>query len=166
MRREKVEKRLETVKIWKLTELLELNEDQSVKFFPRFKAMEDQIRDINKQQDRLVEDMEDAIKANKGDGDLKKMMAQMMDLQKKRDDLKKGFLDKSTDILSVPQQAKLLIFDRRFPERMRDAIDRVRDGHRGMLPPMPGMFGGPDGMMDDDDDGGPPPPPPPHGGGW
>ncbi len=46
--------RLEMMKMWRLTEELDLSEEQAGKFFPRYNALEKEIMEMNKDQKEIL----------------------------------------------------------------------------------------------------------------
>jgi len=105
---------------WKLTEYLDISEEQGDKFFPRFNSFQKEHKLILKQIGELFDDVEEMIDDKKvDDGKVIKIQNQINDLLHERHTLKNNFLDKNKDILTDEQFAKLLIFEHIFKRKMK-----------------------------------------------
>jgi Spy/CpxP family protein refolding chaperone len=130
----------EAFRLYKMTEYLELTEDQTAKIFPRMAALRkaqdeamDQIRDKQKELRELV-DKEDWSKGAKLADEIFALKgAQMQKHHQAMGDIMK--------LLNDEQRAKMQLFERRFAGHLERMHERFQgDG--------PGMGPGPD--MDDD----------------
>ncbi|MBO8130849.1 MAG: hypothetical protein H0Z29_04935 [Candidatus Marinimicrobia bacterium] len=113
--------RLRTIKIWKLTEYLDLTEDQSTRFFPRFNNLEDIIRDKYKEKMYLVKKIEEEI--DKKDGsitsrEVNSYIDKLYGIDKDIINEKEKFIRGLSDILTPEQQLKYLIFEDKFRMQM------------------------------------------------
>jgi len=54
--------RLEMMKMWKLTDELELTEEQAEKFFPQYRTLMSDLEDVTKQQHEVMKQIEDSKK--------------------------------------------------------------------------------------------------------
>ncbi|MBZ0264028.1 hypothetical protein K8I28_05110 [bacterium] len=126
--RKQVRERVQTVKMLKLTESLELTEEQSIRFFPRFKKYEAEIDSATDQVDDAIETLRLAIESGISDKELTESMAEIETLIQRRENKIDQLIHGFDDILSVQQQAKLLVFQHVFPMKMREIIDDMRGG--------------------------------------
>ncbi|MEZ4397833.1 MAG: hypothetical protein R3C71_13080 [Candidatus Krumholzibacteriia bacterium] len=141
----------EAFRLYKMTEYLELTEDQTAKIFPRMAALRkaqdesmDQIRDKQKELRELV-DKEDWSKGAKLADEIFAMKgAQMQKQHQAMDEIRK--------LLNDEQRAKMALFERRFAGHMERMHERFQGDGPGMGP---GMGAGP--HWNDDDDDMPPP---------
>lgn len=111
------------MKILKLSELLELNDEQTVRFFPRYRKYEDTIFET----DRLFRDVMMKISSDEIDlqpeDSIRAAIVQYYQIEEKRIKDLKEFVDSVSDILSLRQQALLVSFEHQFPMRMREVLN-------------------------------------------
>jgi hypothetical protein len=118
--REKIEQ-LEKIK---LIETLTMDEQTTLKFFARRTEFRDKLRDLTNKEDDLLDKMDSIIKSSK-DKDNSKcrgMIDQYYEFEQKIFDAKKSFINSLPDILSEEQIAKLLVFQKKFREEVRDIL--------------------------------------------
>lgn len=130
---------IETIKIWKMTEALNLDEDQAAKLFPRLAQLEASRREFHRQQRLLRDELTELLKQQPlRDQEVKARLERLERAEidfRGREQVIRGGL---RSILSVEQQARLALFEDRFESEMRRAIQDLRQRHRG-LPPGPGQ---------------------------
>ena len=173
---ERVRERVRTMRMWKLTEVLSLDEATAAKLFPLLKAYDDKMEPVIKDMMEAHKQLRDANKAGKLDDKtattlVERLLADRKQMQAMEDqriaDVRK--------VLSPQQQAKLLIAMPRIDQMVGGAIRRAMRGKGmggmggpgmggpgmrggkggpGMGPGGPGMGGGGPmgGGWDDDDD--------------
>ncbi|MBD3165781.1 hypothetical protein GF324_04225 [bacterium] len=129
----KIRERIETMKIYKLTEEVGFSEEQAAKFFPRYRAFENEMEELEIELRRTGEDMLRATEQDKSESEIRELLNKALELEEKRLQRQHKFLRGLDDVLSVKQQARLMIFEHRFHEKMREAIRE----HRGFGPPPP-----------------------------
>ncbi len=124
---------MRTMMIWKLTEELDLREEQADKFFPRFRKHRKEI-DMLKTKERLLGKSlnQNANNKNKLTGsEVNKIIKESTTLRKKMADLEEKFLIESGDILDPNQQAKLGLFKQKMMKDMKGKMKK-RQKRRGM----------------------------------
>lgn len=118
---------VETIRIWKLTELLNLSEDQSTRFFPKLKIMK-QLRDEYEQKRmKAITEMEDMLHAEKKNDKMitdKLQEIEQYDIKFHADEAK--MRKEIASILTPEQQAKFMLFQMRFEEDLRMAIHKAQ----------------------------------------
>ncbi len=121
---------IEIMKKWKLTEYLNLTEDQAEKFFPRLNELENQLKEIaEKRQEfnKILNDMADGNDAN--NKEMNKIINQIYDLEVEKLKIRKDHYKNIDDILTIEQKAKYLVFEKKFKKRMKNQF-RERDGFK------------------------------------
>lgn len=130
--REQMRKRIETLKVWRLTEELNLTTEQSEKFFPAYnqftddrKAIEEERRTVFDQLNLLtVEDNPDNKKINE-------LMDKLDNIDQKINGLRAKFRQDIKNILSTKQIGRLYVFEvefmRHIQEIMHDAKMEMRE---------------------------------------
>lgn len=138
MRRGDVESRVRTMKIWKMTEELDLSKDQAAKFFPLLNKMEDQQDDL---REKISDDLEKLEKLvwdkNTKDSDINKLVSQIETYQTQELELRKQFRADVKSVLTAAQMGKLILFNHRFPQIMRELMQE-QQGPPGPPTPRPG----------------------------
>ena len=120
---------MRTMMIWKLTEELDLREEQADRFFPRFRKHRKEI-DVLKTRERLLGKSlnQNVNNKNKLTGsEVNKIIKESTALRKKMADLEEKFLIDSGDILNPNQQAKLGLFKQKM---MKDMKGKMKKRHK------------------------------------
>lgn len=123
----KPRKNMKVMMKWKLTEYLDLNEQQAEKFFPKMNTYEKKRKDISTQIRLLKENIEKQISLNSSN--MRKNKASIEELQK----LEKNLIDAKTEyflsiqsVLDPVQVTKLLIFDKKFKKVLKQELKNKR----------------------------------------
>jgi homogentisate 1,2-dioxygenase len=119
--------RIENLKKVRLMEILELNEDQSVRFFARFNEHENTKRDLTKEKNEVLDKIERLVRNHGDEKEFGRVFAEFETVNRKIGDEKLRFFNSLNDILSVEQRGKLLLFERRFEQELREAL---REGQK------------------------------------
>lgn len=118
-RREKIE----ALRIYKMTEFLNLSEQQAMNFYPRLNAFENTIRQKHKEQIRLIKEIDKKVKeGNYNPNDVKKYCSQLANYEREMIQEKERFIESLNDILTPEQQLKYLIFEAHFREHLIRSI--------------------------------------------
>lgn len=119
--------RIERFKRMRLVEMLDLNEEQSVRFFPRLNEFENSRREIKKQKDEVLDKIDRLIRNSVSDQkEYEKLFAEVEAIDRKAGEEKLTFFNSLSDLLSIQQRAKLVLFERRFEAELRDAVREVQ----------------------------------------
>ena len=125
--------RIERFKKMRMVEMLELKEEQSVRFFARHNEMENNRRALEKQRDEVLDKIERLLR-NKADAkEYEKLFADVDSLNRQLTEEKRTFFNGLGDLLTVEQQAKLMLFERRFEKELREAVREVQQRRRGRM---------------------------------
>lgn len=119
-RAERIEK-LRAIRIWKMTEYLNLTEEQSARFFPRLRKNEEKIKEKYREKQILLDEIDRLIKEKDGkltEQDVRKYIGKLNQINQEIVKLKTSFIIESSDILTPEQQLKCMIFDDRFRNQM------------------------------------------------
>lgn len=124
-RAENVRKRIETLKMWKLTKTLDLDEVTAAKLFPMLNRFDREKAKLQREVREALKDLRTALR----DGDEDSLTGLMQGLDEKRVALsniaeqeRKGV----AKVLSVKQQASYVLFQLEFNREIRNIIADVK----------------------------------------
>jgi hypothetical protein len=135
MKEEDPHKLIEAIKIWKISEFLELDEDQMIAFFPKLKKIEKHRRESYKQRREMLEKMKKQLDKRQSDEAIKKTIDEVMTFDKQTKEREQELREEIMSVLTVTQQAKLLIFEERFEREIRNIIKEMKKERMGPGPP-------------------------------
>ena len=123
--------RLPMVKMWKLTEYLDLSEEQGEKFFPRMRAHQKAVDELNDRGRKLRQEYLEKLDDSKvPPREVDRFLDAVAEWEKSRVDLRTGHIRGLKDVLSEEQYARLAVFDyqmrARIRQRFQDAPPAMR----------------------------------------
>ncbi len=121
--RAEIESKMRTMKIWKLTEELDLSEEQAAQFFPIMNGMEDKQKEIAQERDEILDKLGELVWKQKPEaGEINQLLDQLEEKESKLAEIRKQFRKEVSGILDPAQLGKLVLFNHRFPGIMRGLI--------------------------------------------
>jgi Spy/CpxP family protein refolding chaperone len=140
-RREAVRKKMEAVRIMRLTETLKLDEETAAKFIPLITSLEQKRRDLIRENQQAMRELREYLASkNPDEKKLKSVMEKMGKTHQEMMKIREKEIEAAKGSLTIEQQAKYLLFQQDFMREMRGMISGARGGMgsgRG-----PGMGGG------------------------
>jgi Spy/CpxP family protein refolding chaperone len=127
--REKIRENIETLRMWKLLEALNLTAEQSTQFLPVLKEFQTAKRSFEDSRRDLLEELETALETSPNEEKLKEILTKMENNRKQFLAESESYLEKAKSILSIEQQAQLFLFEEKFERRIRETIEQIRGGH-------------------------------------
>ena len=123
---EKVRNRIETLRMWKLTKALDLDEKTSAQIFPLLNRYDKKRAEIEIAMREGIKELRESLK-EKREGQLKNILERLEQNHKnmqrmndeEREDLKR--------ILTVEQRAKFIIFQQEFDREIKKIIEETRE---------------------------------------
>ena len=116
--------KLEQLEKVKLIEALDLDEETAVRFFARRNESRNEIDELEKKSDDLISGLENSLKS--GENNLEEKQKQMIsELLKMRESIevrRNQFIKSLTDILTTEQISKLIVFEKRFRDEIRNVL--------------------------------------------
>jgi len=106
----------------RLLEILELKEEQSVRFIARLNEHEKTRQDLMKQRGEALDRLDRLIRNKSEDKEYEKAFADVTAVDDKLVADRRAFFSGLSDILTQEQRAKMLIFERRFERELREAM--------------------------------------------
>lgn len=137
--REVVRKKVEAVRLARLTETLQLDEKTAAKFIPVITAIEQKRRQLMKENQETMRELKIMLHASPPDES--KLKIAINAIEKTRHEiasLREKEYSAARDNLTVTQMARYLLFNQDFQREMRGMVEGARHPRRG-----PGKGGGP-----------------------
>ena len=129
--------RMETMMVWKLTDYLNLSEQQAEKLFPRMRRHRVRMGDLHTEEKDLFDSYLSKIKKeeNISQSDVNTMLKKMENLDQKKSTNRIDFIRSTKDILDPEQQIMFMSFEpymkqeaqKGMKERYRKGSDRMMD---------------------------------------
>ncbi len=120
-------------RVWKLTEVLDLSEEEMPVFFSRLKEMDDKEAELVREEQKGVRMIADLLqREDAGEEDLRRALdgneRRRAQLLEEIGNLKR----QAMSMLDTRQKCKYVVFEHTFRAELRDMIDRARDLGRGL----------------------------------
>ncbi len=132
------ERPIERIEQWKkvrLIEVLDLNEQQSVRFFARLNEHDSKRRELAKTKDEVLDKLDRLVRNHADAKEIEAVFPEVQAVNAQLVDENSRFFNGTSDILSAEQRAKLLLFERHFDRELREAMrEAQRRRHRGEEP--------------------------------
>ena len=129
--------RMETMMVWKLTDYLNLSEQQAEKLFPRMRRHRVRMGDLHAEEKDLFDSYLSKIKKEEkiSQSDVNAMLKKMESLEQKKSTNRIDFIRSTKDILDPEQQIMFMSFEpymkqeaqKGMKERYRKGPDRLMD---------------------------------------
>lgn len=124
--RDKVRKRIETLKMWKLTQALDVDETTSAKLFPLLNRYDKRKAEIHQNIRQGMREMKRSLKENRTEG-LKNTLAMIEENHRALQSINDEEWQEMKKILTVEQQAKFIIFRQEFDREVRKIISDSKE---------------------------------------
>jgi len=126
--------RMEMMLIWKLTDELELTEDQAEAFFPLMRSHQKQVMEIRRKEKILFEPMYEKIKSDGTitQSEINNLLKEIAKMDDKKSNHRVNFIKKSSKTLEPSQQLRLLMFEPRMKSQVQRSIrEKFNPSKRG-----------------------------------
>lgn len=131
-KRDEIRKKIEAVRIWRLTEALKLDGTTSAKLSSLLNSLDQRRQTLQQDQMKAMREMRLALKAPKPDeAKLKSLLEKSQHGFHAMQELREKEMSGLREILTIEQQARFLIFQQEFQREMRGMITGVRRGGSG-----------------------------------
>ena len=123
--------KIEELEKIKLIDVLQMNEETTLKFFARRSEYQRKVKDLITKANDQLDKISDYIKNNgeKNSTELKKMISDYLSYGQAIAKEKANFINSLNDILSYEQISKLLVFEKHFREELRKILFKSRKNH-------------------------------------
>ncbi|MBI5787355.1 MAG: hypothetical protein HZA78_00675 [Candidatus Schekmanbacteria bacterium] len=122
---DRIRKRVQTMFIWRVTEVLDLNEAQEAKVFPLIKKYEQESRQAIQERFKTKKELRKAIKNNETE-DIKKLLSESERLNETIYKLHTQEVNELKGILDTTQLANYTLFREDFDREVQEMIFSVR----------------------------------------
>jgi Spy/CpxP family protein refolding chaperone len=125
--------RVEQLRKMRLIEYLDLKEEQSVRFIARMNEYEKARKELQRKKNEALDRLDQLLQKKADARELEKTFADITGFNARMADERQKFFDGLSDILTVEQRGKMLLFERKFDRELREAVREVqRRRPRGM----------------------------------
>ena len=123
-RKMKNREKLEQLEKIKLIESLDMDEDTSIRFFARRNESKREIQELEKKTDDIIFELEKSFnREDKSQDEKQKLLISEMLKNRESIEIKRNqFVNSLDDILSTEQIAKLIVFEKRFRDEIRNVL--------------------------------------------
>ncbi len=118
--------RVETLKKVRMMEALKLDENQSVKLFARYNTHRELMHGLENESRELFDKLDAQIVANAPDAEFNQTFAALLDLDRKKNEIRTKFINDLRDVLTTKQIAEYVVFERSFARDLRQAVRDVK----------------------------------------
>jgi hypothetical protein len=116
--------KLEQLEKVKLIEALDLNEDIAVRFFSRRNESRNEIEILEDKADDLIAEIENSFNSNDKnlEAKQKQLVSEFLKIKESVDQKRIQFIKSLDDILTTEQIAKLIVFEKKFKDEIRNVL--------------------------------------------
>jgi len=119
--------RLETLRVWKLTEYLDLSQEQATTFFPVLHAHKEELRSLDSTERAIQDEIAERVESGGVEQQfVNEKLQEIQEIQENQLEKEHEFMRSLPEYLTPRQQAKYLIFDRHFHRMLRKAMEQHR----------------------------------------
>jgi len=124
---EKARKKIIALKIWKLTEELEIDDNLAQKMYPKIRELEALRFNAQKEMTQLVSELTLLLESEEVEADkLAEKVAQMKEHNRQHRDREVELKDSIMELLTVEQQAKYILVEHEFHQDIRRFLKERR----------------------------------------
>lgn len=126
-RHKRSDSKIEKLEKIKLIEALEMDEETTLRFFSRRAEHRQLMQSLQQDAEGIMIELEKALQSDKiTDAELKTLMDDYLVSEKNMISQRNLFLNSLNDLLTTEQIARLIIFEKKFKQELRDVIIRER----------------------------------------
>jgi Spy/CpxP family protein refolding chaperone len=124
---ENARQRIEEFRRLKLIEVLDLDEEQAVRLMSREKDFRKQEKVREKKREELMAELKELVNSDAHDDRIRQQIETLSEFNQSMMKAREDFVFSLSDILSMKQLGKLVLFEQRFSRELRKMIlDRAR----------------------------------------
>ena len=120
--------RIAQYKKLRLMEVVQMNEETSVRFFARYNKHEENILAIGRERNELIDQLQKLSKSNSNDAAIENTIKDIGMSEEKVLEERTKFIEELRNILSLKQLSQFIVFERNFNKNLRELMrDVARD---------------------------------------
>ncbi|MGA3286539.1 MAG: hypothetical protein ABSD46_03840 [Bacteroidota bacterium] len=120
--------RIAQYKKLRLMEVVQMNEEASIRFFARYDKHEENIRAIGRERNELIDQLQKLSKSNSNDAAIENIIKDIGMSEEKVLEERTKFIEELRNILSLKQLSQFIVFERNFNKNLRELMrDVARD---------------------------------------
>lgn len=127
--------KIDQLRHMKMIDALDLTEDQSVRLFAREKEHRKAQHELVEKRDDAIQNLDKLIKEHASDDQLLAGIDKVAAIGRQMQDNREAYVRGLKDILSVPQIAKMIVFDQKFIKEIRTLLQSLREKRGRRMPP-------------------------------
>lgn len=120
---------IEKVRIYRLTQELDLSTEQAIKFFPILNEFEKIERTFNEEKIRIIDELRLQLRNEVVDNEINKTLKKFEEAHRRKLENQIEKMKEMFELLTTKQKAKFLIFREDFNREIREMIKEVRKHH-------------------------------------
>ena len=124
--------RVEQFKKLRLMEVLELDEEASIRFFARYNKHEAAVREIRQKQLGFIQQIQSLRRSQAPDADYQRVLGELRALEQRLSETKLRYMDELTDVLTQKQVAEYIVFEIRFQQNLREILRDMQQERGGV----------------------------------
>lgn len=125
--RDEAMRRIEMLRIWRLTELLDLNPEDAAKIFPVLSKYDKLFREKGDTKDNLLKQMRLELKKEKINSvKLEKINTDIFNIERDAMNIREQMFEELSQILTPEQLAKYILFEIKFQLEIEEIINKIR----------------------------------------
>ncbi|MBU4128750.1 hypothetical protein L6386_05355 [bacterium] len=124
MGKEKPREMLETIRIVRTIEALELNEEQVAQIIPKWRRMKEARKEFQQSRKERIEELEKLLKSKVSSQDLEKALENLKAQEKAFRERMESLKDEIDSILTPEQEVKLILFEKQFRKEMQRMLKK------------------------------------------
>lgn len=128
-RREQIRKKIEALRVWRMTEVLDLDEKTAAKFLPAISALSHKRNELTRDNLETMRELRIYLKADKPDEiKIRSALDRLENIHHELTNIREKENNAAKDHLSIEQQAKYIIFQQEFQREISDMLAGARGG--------------------------------------
>ena len=129
--KQKVRDRVEFIKMWKLTEALDLDQEMATKLFPLMNEFDQKQRDLRKKRSETMKQMGEELEKDASDpAALRSLIDQFKENERDMTNMRIQRLDALSKVLTDEQVATMIALAPKFESRVKELIGEARGMQR------------------------------------
>jgi hypothetical protein len=115
-------------RVWKLTDVLDLSDEQMYAFFARLREIDDKEADLIEQERRAVRELADLLaREEAAERDLREVLERHEEIRTKHAEEIRRIRSEAMELLDLRQRCKYVVFEHRFRDELRGLIQRAKE---------------------------------------